>query len=121
MSRIAHFKDNSADIETAGIFMTFSNGQLYQIALLRILKATFYNSITPSMHQLQLLVPGGFLYVSVGVELAVTLLQNLLRGNAYAGGAIYIVRKFENYNQTGSTFTDNYSETTGGSIYLIKL
>ena len=63
------FKDNSADIETAGIFMTFSTVTVSGCTFEN--SATFYNSITPSAST-STSVPGGFIYVSVGVKLALT-------------------------------------------------
>ena len=76
---------------------------------------TFYNPDSPSSST-QIFIPGGFIYVSVGVELAITSSQ-FSKGNAYAGGAIYMSGNSV-ITITTCTFTDNYSETHGGSIYL---
>jgi predicted outer membrane repeat protein len=104
------FKDNSSTKETEGIFVTFSTVEIED--------TTFEN--TESMYgndsASSLQVPGGFIYVSVGVTITIKS-WTFTKGNAYSGGAIYMSGNSIIY-LSYSTFTDNYSYNYGGSIYL---
>ena len=49
---------------------------------------TYYDSSNPTS-SISTSVPGGFIYVSVGVNLTISS-SNFVKGNGYAGGAFYM-------------------------------